>query len=389
MIPRRVPLAWLNLIHDRRRFIVYVAGVAFAVVLMCMELGFYNALLDSTTSLIDRIDGELVILSRAKVSLALNEPFSRRRLYQALEVPGVAAAHALYVDSRYFVWQNRHERSLRPIRAVAYDLRQPVLDLPDVARFADQLAQPWTVLIDRKSKNVYGDYKADPETELSRRRVRVVGTFELGTDFTTEGTLLMSADNYARFVPRRPGGPSPLSAVEIGVVQLEPGVDTRQVQQALADKFTASNDVQVLTKEEFRQQEHALWKNSSPIGYVFWLGTLIGFIVGVVICYQILATDIADHTAEYATLKAIGYPDRYLTGVVLQEALLLALLGFAAGLAGSKLLYLWLEAHTGLPMRLTLDRAGLILVLTLTMCTMSGLIAIRKVQTADPAEVFG
>jgi putative ABC transport system permease protein len=115
---------------------------------------------------------------------------------------------------------------------------------------------------------------------------------------------------------------------------------------------------------------------------------VLGFVVGMVICYQILAGDVADHAAEYATLKAIGYPNRYLSGVVLQEALILAAAGFVPGMAVTFGIYLLLAELTGLPLRLTPGRFGLVLGLTVVMCVASGLLALRKVQTVDPAEVF-
>jgi putative ABC transport system permease protein len=111
-------------------------------------------------------------------------------------------------------------------------------------------------------------------------------------------------------------------------------------------------------------------------------------VVGMVICYQVLSSDVADHLAEYATLKAIGYPNRYLGMVVLQEALLLAVAGFVPGLACSWLLYQLLSALTDLPMELTWFRIGFVLFLTIVMCAASGLLALRKALEVDPAEVF-
>jgi putative ABC transport system permease protein len=114
----------------------------------------------------------------------------------------------------------------------------------------------------------------------------------------------------------------------------------------------------------------------------------MGFVVGVVICYQILSADISDHLSEFATLKAIGYSNSYLTGVVLQEAVFLAVLGFVPGLVISYLLYGLLGQNTGLPLRLNVWRTGLVLVLAVAMCMCSALLAVRKVHQTDPAEVF-
>jgi putative ABC transport system permease protein len=196
----------------------------------------------------------------------------------------------------------------------------------------------------------------------------------------------MSERNFARYFPHRAPHQDPLAEVELGLVKLKPGVNPAAARDTLAHGLP--DDVLVLTKEEYVQQEMRFWQRSSPIGFIFGLGTGIGFVVGIVICYQILSTDIADHLAEFATLKAIGYHNHYLTRLVLQQALFLSLFGFLPGLAVSALLYALLAGFTGLPMEVTLGRVGFILILTVVMCIISGSIAVRKVQTADPAEVF-
>jgi putative ABC transport system permease protein len=135
-------------------------------------------------------------------------------------------------------------------------------------------------------------------------------------------------------------------------------------------------------------REKWFWWTNTPIGFAFGAGVLLGFIVGTVICYQILATDVADHLPEYATLKAIGYTNRYLSLVVLQEALILAGAGFAVGMPATLGIYRLLTTITGLPMLMTPVRGGLIVLLTFAMCAASGLLAIRKVKKVDPADVF-
>lgn len=174
--------------------------------------------------------------------------------------------------------------------------------------------------------------------------------------------------------------------MDVGLVKLAAHADAAAVKSAL--RSALPDDVAVLTLEEFVEQEKDFWGNTTPIGFVFGLGMVMGFIIGAGICYQILSSDVGDHQAEYATLKAIGYRNRHLTWVILQEALLLAVLGFLPGIALGWLLYAAVAGWTGLPMRLTLARSLLILVLTLLMCALSGVIALRKVHTADPAEVF-
>jgi putative ABC transport system permease protein len=383
-----VPLAWLNLVHDKRRCAVSVAGVAFAVLLMFMQTGFRNALLDSTVAVIEALDADLVVISKSKYCLAGLSPFSRRRLEQALEVPGVRSATPFYIEFRTTIWKNPDDRSStpRPIRVLAFDPAQPALVVPEVLDQLDRLQQPDVALMDSRSKQAYGPARAGLERELSGKVLHVAGTFHLGTDFTSDGNLVMSDRNFARYCGL--GSPdSTLARPEVGLIKLQTNAEPAEVlaslQQALGD-----NDVAVITKSEFAAREREFWQRHTPVGFVFGLGTVIGFVVGLVICYQILATDVADHLQEFATLKAIGYTDGYLTGLVFKEAVWLSLCGFVPGLLAALALYALLEWRTGLPLYLNVGRAGFVLFLTVLLCVLSGALALRKVRSADPAEVF-
>jgi putative ABC transport system permease protein len=84
----------------------------------------------------------------------------------------------------------------------------------------------------------------------------------------------------------------------------------------------------------------------------------------------------------------MGYSNGYLSRVVLQQALILAVLGFLPGAAISIWLYHLASEATRLPIYLTSERALLVLVLTVAMCSLSALLALRKVRSVDPAEVF-
>jgi putative ABC transport system permease protein len=392
-------LAWFNLTHDHVRFVLFSAGIGFAVVLMFIQFGFRNALLDSNVLLLERLNGDIVLVSRRYTTLATREAFSRRRLIQAAAVSGVRAVYPVYVEYGLSVLRNANpEVAARSpshsIRVVGIDPDAGLLDFPELdpqpgapGSLVAELKRPGQALADRACKPTYGPLTVSTETELAGRRIRIVGHFDLGTDFGAEGTLLVSADTFADWLrrPYYPGGA--LDEVELGLVRLDEGADRPQVQRDLTAVLGAG-DVDVLTKEELMAREKQFWLDNTPIGFAFGFGMIMGFVVGMVICYQILSSDVADHLAEYATLRAIGYPGRYLSRVVLQEALVLALAGFLPGLVLSWLLYQTLHSLTGLPMRLTLDRLAFIFALTIGMCAASGWIAVRKAREADPAEVF-
>jgi putative ABC transport system permease protein len=404
---RRVPLAWSNLTHDRRHLALCVAGVGFAVVLMFVQYGFRNALLDSNTLLIDHFNADLVLVSRLRTTLMIPETIDRHRVAQAAGVSAVRSTHPLYLETRVTMLQSAptaegsHEPR-RPIRVVGIDpdaflLNFPALDPAPNApgSCVQELKLADRVLFDAECKRqmeqhqlpIYGPLVPGSRTELAGHEVWVAGTFDMGSDFGADGTLIVSTDTFERLLRRPFPQFGMLDQVDVGLVRLEPGADRLAVRDALRALFTAG-DVDVLTIDEMAARERQYWLDSTPIGFVFGFGVFMGFLVGTMICYQILSSDVADHIAEYATLKAIGYPNRFINGVVLQQALLLALGGFLPGLLVSAVIYRALVWLTDLPLRLTPGRIGLILGLTVAMCVASGLLALRKVRTVDPAEVF-
>jgi putative ABC transport system permease protein len=243
------------------------------------------------------------------------------------------------------------------------------------------------VLFDRSSR---GDYKAtitqvdqgkSVSTEVGDRKINISGLFSIGASFGADGSLITSDLNFLRIFPRR----NPES-VSVGLISLQPGTDSRLTADALQAKLP--EDVKVLTKPEFIEFEKNYWQTNTAIGFIFTLGTIMGFIVGVIIVYQILYTDVADHMAEYATLKAMGYKNFYLLSVVFQEALILSLLGYLPGISLSVGLYALTRNATNLPLLMATHRALQVLILTIIMCAISGAIAMRKLQSADPADIF-
>ncbi len=385
------PLALLNLIHDRKKFLTSLAGVAFAVMLMLLFNGFKNALYDSQTQLLQQLNGDIVIINRLKENMFVPRSFAHRRLYQAQALAGVEGAYAIYTsDAR---WKNPDTKQGRPVRVIAYNPDDPVLPLPEIMAQRQALKLPNTALIDRRARAELGPRQTGVVTELADRQVRIVGTFSLGTDFAAgNGNLLMSDQNFLRYFANR--GPEEdqrsFATADIGLIKLAPGVSPDTIVDLLRQRLP--QDVLVLPKygpEGFIQRERRYWEENTNIGFIFSLLTAMGFVVGIILVYQILYTDVADHWSEYATLKAMGYTDRFLFTVVMQEAIMLSVLGFIPGLLVSLLLYRLGADITGLIFNLTLERAVSLYVLTFTMCLVAGSLAVRKVQRTDPAEVFG
>ena len=378
------PLAWLNLTHNRRRLALALAGVGFAVLLMCMELSFRRAMFDSTVEVIRQMNADLIITSRAQYTIVVREPFSRRRLAQAEACPVVVGAYPLYIETHRSNLKNNQTGEAVPIRVLAFNPDHPVFLLPAVEAHRPDLRMPHRALFDEKSKPEYGKVQQGKTIELAGRALDVVGLFNLGTDFANDGNLIVSDDTYGQLFPL-PGGDA-LGSVDVGLLRLASGADPRAAQEQL--DASLPDDVSVLTRQEFEDRERKFWETSTPIGYIFWLGTLMGFIVGSVICYQILYTDVDDHMPEFATLKAMGYPNGYFVWLILQEAVFLSVLGFVPGVVVSELLCKLVAGLTNLKVGVHTDIAVTVLCMSIVMCIVSGCLTVRKVMELDPAELF-
>lgn len=382
---RKIPLAWLQVSRERSRLLVAMAGIAFADMLMFIQLGFRTALYDSNTQLHRTIRADLVLLSPQARNIVNLTSIPRRRLYQAKSLQGVQSVQALYAD--FVDWKNPQTKKKTSILLLGFDPARSPFNIAGVDRNLERLKYPDTVLFDTGSR---GDYKNTIQsvqqgqpvpTEIRERQVNVTGLFLSGASFAADGNVITSDVNFHRIMANRK-----VAEVSAGLITLESGVDPNQMAEAL--RSLLPNDVKVLTLKQFAQFEEDYWAENTPIGFIFNLGTAIGFIVGTVIVYQILSSDVADHMAEYATLKAMGFRDWYLLSVVFQEALILAILGFLPGYAISYGLYGLTRNATNLPLFMTLSRAVTVFVLTVLMCLISGAIASRRLRSADPADVF-
>lgn len=388
-MPTQTPLAWKNLTHDLRRLAVAVSGVGFAVVLIFIELGFMNALLESTVQILVRLNGDLMIVNAARYAMPAREMMDLRVVAQARGVQGVKAAFPVYIET-LGVLRERGRRGY-PIRVIAFEPDDGVLNLGPDAKLATQLREPGTALTDRTNRSKYRIPKAsedlaDFDAELSGEKIRLVGQFHLGIDFVNDGNLVMSPRSLATYFPRRAGGRDPLSMVDVGVVQVADDADVVDVQKQL--QAVLGSNVRVMTKAEILKREMNFWRTSVPVGFIFLVGVYMGFVVGVIICYQIIYSDIADHMSEFATLKAMGYTNPYFLRMVLNQSLYLSVMGFLPGALLSYVCYQIISAVTGLTMHLSFATAALVLLVTMLMCVVSGLLAVRKLLSLDPAELF-
>ncbi len=386
-LQRRTPLGWLQLTRQKGRLAVALSGVAFADLLMLMQLGFRSALFNSATILHESLKADIVLLSPQALNLQDLSTFTRRRLYQAMDVPGVANAEPIY--NSLVTWKNPQTRLKTQVMIIGFNPDKPAFDLPEVNNNIDSIKLPDTILFDEATRGEYGEVIAQIEqgktvtTEINGRTITIDNLFKVGASFAADGTLMTSDQNFLRLFSNQDSG-----SVNLGLVRLEPGYEAEEVAEKLKYHFRNTDDIKILTKEEFIAFEKAYWETNTPIGFIFALGTMMGFIVGVIIVYQVLSTDVNAHIKEYATFKAMGYKNFFLLSVVFEEAIILAILGFLPGAAISTGLYALTRNATNLPLYMTVARAVQVQVMTIIMCMISGAVATRKVQSADPADMF-
>ncbi len=382
----KIPLSWLQLSHEKVRLFVAIAGITFADVLMFMQLGFRDALFDSSTKMHKTLEGDIFMLSSQSDSTAFSSRFSRRRLYGIAGIKGIEYVTPIYIGSAD--WKNPELGNTRRIFVYGINPLYSTLKLPGVEQNIEKIKFPDVVLFDRLSRLDFGPIAQNYQqgktvvTEVSGRQIRVGGLFSLGTSFGADGNIITSDINFLRLFPNRDPG-----LIDMGIIKLEPGADRDLILKTLQTKLV-DGDVQVFDFDGLIVHEKKYWQTRTAVGFVFTLGTIMGFIVGIVIVYQILYTDVADHLPEYATLKAMGYTDLYLLGVVFQEAIILAIIGYLPSVSLTMLLYFGAANATGLPIAMSATKAITVFVLTGVMCAASGAISVGKLRTADPADIF-
>ncbi len=383
----RIPLAWLNLVHSKVRTTLAVAGVAFAVVLIFMQLGFLGSAEQSATLVFEALDFDVLIRSRNYLHLLASRTFPRDRLDEVESIEGVERTSPIYLVSNF--WRNPTTGGKRVLLMIGVKHEDRVFRDADIQQKLALLSTPESVLVDSTSRSEFGPRDgrrfgpADvgSGSELGQKRVEIVGYFTLGTGFVADGDVLCNVRGFLRINPQ-----SAADQVSLGLVKIAPGADPEKV--AAAIRSYLPDDVEVLTRAEVLAGEVRHWVQDTSIGLIFQLGVIVALVVGVAIVYQVLSSDVASHLPEYATLKAMGYSGRYLASVVLQQAVVLAVMGFLPGLAIAAALYALTRLSARVPIDMTLARVVFVLGLAVLMCTISGLGALRKVRSADPADLF-
>ena len=378
------PLGWAQLRNQKVRLLVALIAIASADIMIFTMQGFRMSMFGGAINLHKQLRGDLFLVSNRAEFLADGQTFDRRHLYQTEAIDGVSSANPLYFS--FGNWVNPWNDKITSIGVIAFDPVRPIIDLPEIDGQLEQIKLPNTVLFDSLSHPNLGSV---PEsfsqgktvtTEISGHRVSVGGIFTLGSTIFIDGHIVTSDWNYLRLF-----GSDSIDNLKVGVLILEPDADLATVKSKV--QAYLPQDVEVMTHQEFIKSEEDYWAEV-PGGILFNFGVVMGFFTGVVIVYEVLHADVNDHLAEYATLKAMGYSDQNLLIVVLQEGIILGVLGFVPGFLGSLGIYTLLGYLTRIPLPMRFDVVSQVFIITILMCLISAAIAMRKLQSADPADVF-
>lgn len=380
-----LPIGWLQLKHRPLRLLVALAGIGFAVLLIMMQLGFRSALFESAVRFHERLNYDIALFSTSSVFIVRPQAFSARRLYQTLGDEAVEDVSAVHIFPG--VWKNPWNNDRRSITIIGFNPEHDLLDAKGFDETRHLLRRQDVVIFDAASRPEFGPVADELDkgtrlfAELNDRRIEVAGLFHMGTSFGVDGNIMTSVDNWLRLFPSRSR-----NDIELGLIRLKAGADAEATRDRLRNYLP--KDVLVMTKADFVERETNYWNSATPIGYIFAFGAIMGFVVGAIIVYQILFADVSEHLNEYATLRALGYPNRFISGIVIQQAFILGVLGYFPGVFAVYFLSAKAAAATHLPLYITQDRAVFVFILTLSMCAISALLAVRKVRRLDPADVF-
>ena len=377
-------LAWLQLIQQRGHFAAALSGVAFAVTLMFSQFGLRDSLVDASIRLYQHMRGDIIMTSWEYHSQRGIPPVAQHRFAEVLGIDGVESCFPVQIGP--FLLRNPQDDEEHPIVLVGFNPSDRVWDFTNMRSF-DSLKTQGTVLFDEKSRALLGPVvqmfaaRNPVPIILAKQQVDVVGLVPLGPGFNNDGYMFSSDATY-NVLSATTSSALPV----IGVIRLKPGADLQQALRGL--KQMMPNDVRFVTRGQFLEQEKQYWLTQTPVGILFSAILILGLIIGSVVVYQILYSDVTSHLPEYATMKAMGYSDGKLFQLVMLQAVYLSLIGFVPGAIIAQAIFILLERATSLPFAMTLERSCEVYLLTLIMCGIAGAIAMLALRRADPAEIF-
>jgi putative ABC transport system permease protein len=371
-------LAWRILVHEKGRSALALVGVFIAILLVFIELGFFIAVPQGGMLVYDHMRFDLLLVSTDYEFQAQPWQFPRARLTDAAKVAGVAQATPIYFAGGS--WQDPNGGTRLDVFLIGYDPAAQPFAVEDIERQSDRLGEADTMLVDDMTRSIFGPLTVGRRVDIDDRRMTIGGTYHLGTGFLGIGVALMDNENFFRVTHRPP------DSVNLGLITLVAGADKDKVAAELRQKL--GNDVQLFDRAELTAHENAYWTLRTSVGLIFGSGLVVSLIVGLMVLYQTLATQIARHLPEFATLKAIGYRDTSLAAVVTIEAMIIVFAAFIPAAVAAMAVYALIRAQTLLPLTFGATNVALVLAAVVIMSVGSAVLSLSALRRADPAEIF-
>ena len=375
----KVPLAWRILTYDKRRTALALIGVFMAILLVFVELGFFYAVPRGGLLLYDNMRFDLLLSSDQYEYQAQPGVFPLSQLERVQSSPDVAEATPIYFGSAK--WKSGEEDLWPDVFMIGFDPASHIFIPESINRQTAVLDQVDTVLVDSSTRPIFGPLGRGRVVEIDDRKVTIGGQYVLGTGFMGLGVTLTSTANFARLFPQRGS-----AIVNLGAIRLKAGVDPGRAAGDL--EKLAGAGARIFMRQELDAHETAYWTTRTSVGIIFGSGLLISLVVGIMIVYQIVSTQVGRQLPQFATLKAIGYRDRSLAATVGAMSLLIVIAGFIPALAAALGLYSLIRQETLLPVMMSEMRALAVFAAALGMAVISALLSVWVLRRADPADVF-
>jgi putative ABC transport system permease protein len=375
----KVPLAWRILTHDKRRTALALIGIFMAILLVFVELGFFYAVPRGGLLLYDNMRFDLLLTSNQYEYQAQPGVFSLSQLEQVRNSPDVAEATPIYFG--FAKWKSGEGDLWPDVFIIGFDPASRIFIPDSINRRASVLNQVDTVLVDKSTRPIFGPLDTGRVVEIDDRKMTIGGQYTLGTGFMGLGVALTSTANFARLFPQRGS-----AIVNLGAIQLKAGVDPRRAAGDL--QKLAGAGTRIFTRQELAAHETNYWTTRTSVGIIFGSGLLISLVVGTMIVYQIVSTQVGRQLPQFATLKAIGYRDHSLAATVSAMSLLIVISGYIPALVAALGLYSLIRQETLLPAMMSEMRLLVVLAAALGMAMISALLSVRVLRRADPADVF-
>lgn len=378
-------VAWRQLAFQKLKLAAASAGVIVAVMLMLVQLGIRTGALENTLAFTKRIQADLVLVGPSTDTIGQPAAFPRRLLYRTLGDPNVEAVSVMYIGKAD--WRNPWNEINTPVSVYGIDPRNTMIELPKYAELSPVLHLMDHYVFDSFGRDTFGPVVEEidsgnmVEARVAGRRLTIGATMPVGVSIQNDGNIYGTIPNFLRLFPGRNA-----AAVDIGMIRTRTDGNLEKTKARI--EGLVGREARVMTRDELIRSEIRFIRNKTPIDFIFGMGTVVGFFIGCVVVYQILYTEVTNNLPKLATMKAMGFNNRYLTRLVLSQAMILAVLGYIPGFVLAIGLYEVAEQQIQLQFSMTLQRAAGVFVATVLMCIVSALIAVRKAWRADPADVF-